>query len=82
MSDIALSNATAYAAKHHPRLAVRLGYGIHGTVHVAEHEGKWESQKREQFGPRWATVRRVMDALEAMGIYLLDVSPSNIAFAE
>ncbi len=40
MSDIALQNAVAYAAQHHLRLAERLGFGIHGTVLVAEHEGK------------------------------------------
>jgi hypothetical protein len=40
MSDIALTNATAYAARYHLRLAERLGFGIHGTVHVAEREGK------------------------------------------
>ena len=164
MSDIALANAAAYAAKHHLRLAERLGFGIHGTVHVAEHEGKqdqsaikahnstafyfrelaayerlhdagvteilgfhvpqfirgdddlhviemtivtrpfvldfagahldrrpefseeiwaeWESQKREQFGGRWTTVTAMMNAFEQLGIYLVDVSPSNIASAD
>jgi hypothetical protein len=40
MSDIALTNATAYAARYHLRLAERLGFGIHGIVRVAEREGK------------------------------------------
>jgi hypothetical protein len=40
MSAIALQNATAYATQHQLRLADRLGFGIHGTVLVAEHEGK------------------------------------------
>ena len=40
MSDIAMQNAAAYAAQHHLRLVERLGFGIHGTVLVAEHEGK------------------------------------------
>src|SRR5271165_3975275 len=40
MSDMVLQNAAAYAARHHLRLAERLGFGIHGTVLVAEHEGK------------------------------------------
>jgi hypothetical protein len=40
MSDIALTNAAAYAARYHLRLAERLGFGIHGIVHVAEREGK------------------------------------------
>src|ERR1041384_4624054 len=37
----------------------------------------WEGEKREQFGTRWATLRAVMDAFEELGIYLVDVSPSN-----
>jgi hypothetical protein len=164
MSDIALANTAAYAARYHLRLAERLGFGIHGTVHVAEHQGKqdqsaikafnsaefyhreravydrlrdarlteilgfhvpqliradddlqaiemtivtrpfvldfagayldarpefseeiwaeWESQKREQFGERWRIVQAVMNAFEEMDIYLVDVSPSNIAFAD
>jgi hypothetical protein len=40
MSDITLTNAKAYAARHHLRLAERLGFGIHGTVYVVEHERK------------------------------------------
>jgi hypothetical protein len=44
--------------------------------------GEWESQKREQFGDRWKTVQAVINALEGLGIYLVDVTPANIAFAE
>ncbi len=40
----------------------------------------WEAEKREQFEDRWPEVQRLLDAFQAMGIYLLDVSPSNIAF--
>ena len=36
MSDIALENAEAYAARHQLRLTERLGFGIHGIVRVAE----------------------------------------------
>jgi hypothetical protein len=164
MSDIALTNAAAYAARYHLRLAERLGFGIHGTVHVAENESKqdqsaikahnsaefyqrektvyerlcdagvtevlgfhvpqliraddelhviemtvvtrpfvldfagayldalpefseeiwadWESEKRDQFGARWTRVRAVMNAFEELGIYLVDVSPSNVAFLD
>lgn len=163
MSDIAQTNAATYAARYHLRLFERLGFGIHGTVHVAEHEGKrdqsaikafnlvefyqrekavydrlreaevtevlgfqvpqlvradddlrviemtivtrpfvldfagaylgmrpefseeiwaeWESQKREQFGEKWRVVENVMSAFEELEIYLVDISPSNIAFA-
>jgi hypothetical protein len=42
---------------------------------------QWEDEKREQFEAQWPQVRRVLDAFEARGIYLLDVSPGNIAFA-
>ena len=40
----------------------------------------WEAEKREQFGRRWTTVRAVMNALEDLGVYLVDVTPSNIVF--
>src|SRR6266850_6652749 len=36
MNDIAVQNAAAYAAKYRLRLVEQLGFGIHGTVHVAE----------------------------------------------
>ena len=163
MSDIALENAHAYAARHQLRLTQRLGFGIHGTVRVAENKIKkeksaikahnsvtaylrertvyerlrdvgvsevlglhvpqliraddglsviemtivtrpfvldfagayldarpefpeeiwaeWESQKREQFGDNWRRVQAVMSAFEEMGIYLVDISPTNISFA-
>ena len=164
MVDIAIKNAGAYAARYELRLGERLGFGIHGSVHVVEHKIKrdksaikshratefylreravyerlsragisdilgfhvpqliraddelqviemtivtrpfvldfagayvgappefsvdiwadWEADKREQFGERWTTVRAVMDALEDLGIYMVDVSPSNIAFLD
>jgi hypothetical protein len=164
MVDIAIKNAGAYAARYELRLGKRLGFGIHGSVHVVEHKIKgdksaikshratefylreravyerltgagvsdilgfhvpqfiradddlqviemtivtrpfvldfagayvdappefsediwaeWEAEKREQFGARWAAVRAVMSALEDLGIHLVDVSPSNIAFLD
>ena len=42
----------------------------------------WEVEKREQFEARWPAVRRVLDAFEELGVYLLDVSPGNIAFLD
>ena len=42
----------------------------------------WEAEKREQFEGRWPRVEKVLIAFEEMGIYLLDVSPSNIAFLD
>jgi hypothetical protein len=41
----------------------------------------WETEKSEQFESRWAEVKAVLDALENWGIYMVDVSPSNVAFA-
>jgi len=41
----------------------------------------WEADMRDKFEARWREVRRILDAFEELGIYLLDVSPSNIAFA-
>ena len=43
---------------------------------------EWEAEKREQFEGRWPRVEKVLAAFEEMGIYLLDVSPSNIAFLD
>lgn len=41
---------------------------------------EWEAEKRDQFESRWPEVQAVLSALEAMDIYMVDVSPSNIAF--
>lgn len=43
---------------------------------------EWEAEKREQFEARWPQVRQVLDAFEERGVYLLDVSPGNIAFLD
>jgi hypothetical protein len=40
----------------------------------------WEADKREKFEERWPAVQAALNAFEELGIYLLDVSPSNIAF--
>ena len=41
---------------------------------------EWEAEKRDQIESRWPEVQAVLGALEAMDIYMVDVSPSNIAF--
>jgi hypothetical protein len=164
MLDITIKNARAYAARHELLLVERLGFGIHGSVHVVEHKVKedksaikahratefflreraayellskagvtevlgfhvpqfiradaglqviemtivtrpflvdfagayigappefpeetwaeWESEKQDQFGARWTTVRAVMGQLESLGIHLVDVTPSNVAFLD
>ena len=42
----------------------------------------WESEKREQFDLRWPQVQLVLGKLKELGIHMMDVSPSNIAFLE
>jgi hypothetical protein len=42
----------------------------------------WEEEKRDQYGARWPQVRKVLDAFEEMDIFILDVSPTNIAFRD
>jgi hypothetical protein len=41
---------------------------------------EWEEAKREQFGDHWPFVQKVISELESLGIYLHDVSSSNIAW--
>ncbi len=42
----------------------------------------WERKKQEQFEGRWPKVQAVLAALESLEIYMVDVSPSNIAFVD
>jgi hypothetical protein len=42
----------------------------------------WEAGKREQFDDRWPEIQAVLAALEEWGVYMVDVSPSNIAFVD
>jgi len=41
---------------------------------------EWEAGKRELFEGRWPMVEKILAALEELDIYMVDVSPSNIAF--
>jgi hypothetical protein len=41
----------------------------------------WHAEKTEQFGPGWAEVLAILRALEAYGIYVVDVNPNNITLA-
>jgi len=43
---------------------------------------QWEAEKQEQFEARWPRVRRLLAALEDLGIHMIDVSPGNVAFPE
>ena len=49
---------------------------------TAEIWAEWELEKREQFDARWPMVRQLSTALEELDIYMVDVSPSNIAFVD
>jgi hypothetical protein len=42
----------------------------------------WRAEKAEQFGRHWPEVERVISSLERYGIFLADVSPSNVALTE
>ena len=42
----------------------------------------WRAQKQEQFGRRWPEVETVLFALKKLGIHMVDVTPSNIAFLD
>ncbi len=39
----------------------------------------WRAEKQEQFGHHWAEVERIVRSLEVYGIYMVDVSPTNIS---
>jgi len=43
---------------------------------------EWYAQKQEQFGRRWPEVETVLFALKRLGIHMVDVTPSNIAFLD
>lgn len=43
---------------------------------------EWYAQKQEQFGRRWPEVETVLFALSRLGIHMVDVTPSNIAFLD
>jgi hypothetical protein len=44
--------------------------------------GQWEEDKADIFGEKWPEVTRILAALQAFGIYLLDISPRNISCPE
>jgi hypothetical protein len=41
-----------------------------------------EEGRAEIFGERWPEVTRILAALQALGVYLLDINPGNISFSE
>lgn len=43
---------------------------------------EWEAEKREQFERRWPKVQEVLGVLKELGVHMVDVSPSNVAFPD
>jgi hypothetical protein len=43
---------------------------------------QWEEDTSEIFGERWPEVTRILAALQAFDVYLLDINPRNISFPE
>jgi hypothetical protein len=42
----------------------------------------WEIDKQDQFGSRWAEVQAILRELEGYGVFMMDVNPGNVAFAD
>jgi hypothetical protein len=42
----------------------------------------WRADKAEQFADQWPQVQAILRELESHGIYMEDVSPGNISFAD
>lgn len=42
----------------------------------------WRREKEEQFGAHWNDVERILWSLERLGIFLVDISPSNISLGD
>ena len=42
----------------------------------------WRAEKQEQFGRRWPEVQAILQLLEDLGIFLIDVNPGNVSFGD
>jgi hypothetical protein len=42
----------------------------------------WLADKQEQFGTRWPEVQRILGGMEMHGVFMVDVNPGNVAFAD
>ena len=68
--DITIKNARAYAARNGLLIGERLGFGVHGSVHVVEHKVKAtrsaiKAHRAEEFYQR---ERAAYDTLSQLGI--------------
>jgi hypothetical protein len=43
---------------------------------------EWRAEKLEQFGSQWPKVEAILRVLESYGVFLVDVTPNNIALRE
>ena len=70
MDDALTQNARAFAARHELRLAERLGFGIHGTVFVAEGNTKpgKSAIKAHRSTEPYARERAVYERLREAGV--------------
>ena len=42
----------------------------------------WREQKSEDFGEHWDAVEQILEEFKSFGIYIADVNPGNIRFAD
>ena len=70
MVDIAIKNAGAYVARYELRLGERLGFGVHGSVHVVEHKIKGDKSaiKSHRAPEFYVRERAVYQRLSIAGI--------------
>jgi hypothetical protein len=52
VDDIVIKKARAYAARYELQLGERLGFSIHGSVHVVEHKIKGDKSAIKASCPR------------------------------
>jgi hypothetical protein len=69
MADIVIKNSAVYAARYQLRLAERLGFGIHGIVHVVEDKIKGDQSaiKAHRSAEAYFRERRVYERLKQGG---------------
>lgn len=84
MNEILIPNARLYADRHQLDLAERLGSGKDGIVLVAKHKAKPANVaiKVLRWDEFYQREKQAYERLRELGIYLLDVSPANIAFLD
>ena len=70
LEEALIQNALAYAARHDLQLAERLGFGVHGTIHVAENKssgGKTAIKAHRELDP-YLREREAYERLRRAGV--------------